>query len=256
MSTTQLIFRFSVDGILTDATSVVLRDPDNTFGVRRADTLAVLVLAGTAMVRTSAGTYAYSVTDPEPGLVYHYWVEAVYAGASYHFERQTAGSTPPVGSFVGRYTTQEQLTTYLHSLNLDEYADLDGDLLKDPGAIQQAIETAEATVDFHTAGPWSFPASTPAINAIVAAGIFEKWARRLAAYEVAEKRGRTNEGEGNQFQRLRDEAIEEMRMFREGDLLLPGTVPDNEPETGGEPGTWEMVDLERGGTCVLDEYGA
>ena len=70
MSTTSLIFRFKINGVLTDATSVVLSDSGATYGVRRKDTSAVVVAAGTAMTHGATGTYSYSFTDPEAGLTY------------------------------------------------------------------------------------------------------------------------------------------------------------------------------------------
>src|SRR5688572_14600986 len=90
MSTTTIGFNFKVNGVLTDATSVVLRDPGAAFGVRRKDTLAAVVASGTAVPRTSLGTYSYAFTDPAGGLAYNYWVEAVFSGATYRFEKETS----------------------------------------------------------------------------------------------------------------------------------------------------------------------
>ena len=91
MSTTTINFTFTVAGVPTDATSVVLRDAGNTFGVRRTDTGAAVVAAGTAMTRLSAGEYAHPFTDPAANLTYHYWVEAVHGGATHRLEGSVAG---------------------------------------------------------------------------------------------------------------------------------------------------------------------
>lgn len=91
MSNTTINFTFTVGNVPTDATSVVLRDAGNAFGVRRLDTLATVVPAGTAMTRVSTGVYAYTFADPEPNLTYHYWVEAVYGGATHRLEGTAAG---------------------------------------------------------------------------------------------------------------------------------------------------------------------
>ncbi len=80
MGTKTIEFRFEVGGTLTNVTSVVLRDPSNVYGVRRADTFAVVVPAGTALARTATGVYRYTFTEPAPGLNYTYWLEWVYLG--------------------------------------------------------------------------------------------------------------------------------------------------------------------------------
>ena len=91
MSNTTINFTFTVSNVPTDATSVVLRDAGNTFGVRRRDTLAAVVPAGTAMTHVATGVYAYTFADPEPNLTYHYWVEAVHGGATHRLEGTVAG---------------------------------------------------------------------------------------------------------------------------------------------------------------------
>lgn len=91
MSNTTINFTFTVGGVPTDATSVVLRDEAAVFGVRRTDTLATVVPAGTAMTHVSTGVYAYTFADPEPNLAYHYWVEAVHGGATHRLEGKVAG---------------------------------------------------------------------------------------------------------------------------------------------------------------------
>ena len=64
MSTTTLEFTFTVDGSPTDASAVVLRDPTSAYGVKRTDTDAVVVAAGTAMTHAGTGQYSYAFTDP------------------------------------------------------------------------------------------------------------------------------------------------------------------------------------------------
>ena len=97
MSDTTIDFTFTVNGVPTDATSVVLRDPGGTFGVRRADTLAIVVPAGTAMTRLSAGVYAHTFADPAPNLAYTYWVEAVHGGATHRLQGVVASGGASAG---------------------------------------------------------------------------------------------------------------------------------------------------------------
>ena len=96
MSTTTIVFRFNVNGAPANVTSAVLRDPTSAFGVRRTDTGATVVAAGTALTYQSLGTYAHAFTDPAAGLVYNYWVEAVYNAVTYRFEKNLSG--PPAST--------------------------------------------------------------------------------------------------------------------------------------------------------------
>lgn len=93
MSETIIQKAFRLGGVLTDMTSVVLRDPTNTFGLRRTDTLEVLVAAGAAFTHVSTGVYQFIVTDPAPNLTYNYWVEFVFAGETTRLEKFQSGST-------------------------------------------------------------------------------------------------------------------------------------------------------------------
>lgn len=90
MSTT-IRRRFKIDGILVDADAATLSDPTATYGVRRRDTGAVVVAAGTAMTRVSLGNYAYTFTDPEPGLDYEFYTRFEYAGEVYSFQDDIPG---------------------------------------------------------------------------------------------------------------------------------------------------------------------
>jgi hypothetical protein len=98
MSTKTVQFRFDVSGTLTDVTSVVLRDVTATFGLRRTDTLAVIVPAGTALTRLSVGLYALTFTEPAAGLNYEYVIEYVYGGNTRRLrqvlETTLGGGTP------------------------------------------------------------------------------------------------------------------------------------------------------------------
>jgi hypothetical protein len=80
MSNKQISFKHKVQGVLTDATSVVLRDATNTYGLRRVDTSAVIVASGTAFGHDGAGLYSTSFTGLVGGVNYQYAVEWVYAG--------------------------------------------------------------------------------------------------------------------------------------------------------------------------------
>lgn len=88
---------WKVEGVLTDATSVVLTDPAGTIGVKRNDTGAVIVAAGVVMTRISVGTYEYTFTEPALGLTYTAYEQVVYGGATHNFEVDIVGGSVVLG---------------------------------------------------------------------------------------------------------------------------------------------------------------
>jgi len=86
-----------VEGVLTDVISVVLTNEAGTIGVKRNDTGAVIVPAGTAMTRVSVGTYEYSFTEPALGLTYTAFQRVIYDGGTHYFEVDVVGSDVAAG---------------------------------------------------------------------------------------------------------------------------------------------------------------
>lgn len=123
MSTTTISFTFTVNNVPTDATSVVLRDAGAAFGVRRTDTSATVVAAGTAMTRLSAGVYAHAFTDPAANLIYHYWVEAVHGGATHRLEGNAAGGAAVGGHAYLTVAAGDSLAATLPALTAWSAAD-------------------------------------------------------------------------------------------------------------------------------------
>lgn len=121
MSTTSITKEFRVGGVLTDMTSVVMSEPNGTYGVKRNDNDAVVVADGTAMTKTSTGTYTLSFTDPALDLTYSAWVEWVFNGVTRRDETELAGTTtaeaaaeaPAAGTSLATLTgtdiTQDQI---------------------------------------------------------------------------------------------------------------------------------------------------
>ena len=93
MSTTTIHFTLRVGAILTNATSVVFRDPTGAYGVRRTDNLAIVVAAGQALTNVSVGNYEYTFTDPAQSLTYNYWVEFIYNNDTFRIEQDISGGT-------------------------------------------------------------------------------------------------------------------------------------------------------------------
>jgi|GEM_PF-2332145 len=99
MGSITIPIKWYVNDVLTNATSAKLSDPTGTYGVKRDDTDAVVVADGTAMTNVGAGLYRYTFTEPAEGLAYTAYVEIVYGGQTYHFERSVTGhqTAPTIG---------------------------------------------------------------------------------------------------------------------------------------------------------------
>lgn len=83
---TTLRLTTKIAGVLADVTAVTLSDKpaaqSPTYGVRRTDTSAVVVAAGTAVPKVSTGLYEYSFAATD-GVPYEYRMAAVYAGETF-----------------------------------------------------------------------------------------------------------------------------------------------------------------------------
>jgi len=89
MSYTTIRAEYRLDGVLTDPDAIVLSDSTAAYGVRRTDTLAAVVAAGTAMTRVSTGVYTHQFSDPAESLVYEFVVKATYDDVS-TYQSETA----------------------------------------------------------------------------------------------------------------------------------------------------------------------
>jgi hypothetical protein len=148
---------------------------------------------------------------------------------------------------AGDYIDDNDLGTFLGEYNLTLYADTDGDSARDVGAVQQAIDDAESDINLYAGGgpaltPLAFAGGTAAQQA-AARKTVEKWAKWLAAYYVAAKRGLSGV-EMERFAALRDRALSEIGWLRDGTLNLPGLTadPDDVPDQAGE---WVAVEVVR-----------
>lgn len=88
----KITFTTRIGGVLADVTAVTLSDPTGVYGVRRVDTGAVAVAAGTAMTRVSAGTYEHSF-GADAGAAYQYYIAWTYAGETHHIERSAVAAS-------------------------------------------------------------------------------------------------------------------------------------------------------------------
>ncbi|HUU98034.1 MAG TPA: phage head-tail connector protein [Phycisphaerae bacterium] len=89
----KIVKTFKVDGVATNMTSVKLSNYAATYGVKRNDTDAVVVVDATAMTNIGTGVYEYEFTDPADDLTYTYVLEYVYGGETYWIEGTLTGPT-------------------------------------------------------------------------------------------------------------------------------------------------------------------
>ncbi|GEM_PF-2290011 len=85
---TDLVLRIQADeeGLPPDA--VLLSSEDGTFGVRRKDTLEVIVADGAAMTQnaTDPTIWEYTISDAIVGVVYEWVAEVQFPASTHHFE--------------------------------------------------------------------------------------------------------------------------------------------------------------------------
>lgn len=162
-----------------------LSSPNASYGVNRMDTGAEVVADGTNFVHSGSGKYAYSFTEPSEGLVYRYYVEAIYDGVTYWLPRTTAYVASAVLA-IGRYTDSSLIEQKFGVDNVYKWLALDdGDEAVDFALrAYQFIANAEAEVDdLLRGGPCTVPFddSVPSLISQVATA--------LAANRMYEARG-------------------------------------------------------------------
>lgn len=146
MATRLIVKTWRVEGVLTDVTSAKLSDPTGTFGVRRNDTLAVIVPDGTNMLHGSTGVYEYSFEDVQD-VAYTAYVEFVYLGSTFHFEVDLAARAE-TGLMVASYSSLlDRVGHYLFGIRTGFTADQTDD-------IEDCIR--DGLHDVYMAHSWSF----------------------------------------------------------------------------------------------------
>jgi hypothetical protein len=137
---------FRVEGILTDVTTAKMSDPTGTYGIRRNDTLAVIVADGTNMIHSATGVYEFSFEDIQD-IAYTAYVEFVYLGSTFHFEVDIPARAE-TGTMVASYSMlTDRVGHFLHGIRTG----FDSDQLDN---IEQCIR--DGLHDVYSAHPWSF----------------------------------------------------------------------------------------------------
>jgi len=84
---------FKVEDVATDLDSIpTLSDEGATYGVKRNDTDAVIVIAGTSMTHERTGVYVYTFAEPADDLTYTAWIKWTYDGAINYLQVDITGS--------------------------------------------------------------------------------------------------------------------------------------------------------------------
>lgn len=126
-----------------DADAVVMADSANTFGVRRADTGAVVVVAGTAMVHVGVGQYSLTFVQPASNLTYLYSVKSTTTGVDTYF---SAIAVSVLGMPVCPYFTYNQfirrwgLTNVKVASNKDGKTNANAATVPDFAALQDSFD--------------------------------------------------------------------------------------------------------------------
>lgn len=133
-----------VNGVLTAADSApTLSDSAAVYGIKRLDTDAVVVAAGTALTNASTGTYSYTIASPVTGVTYRAALKAIVSGKTiYSTKERTSG-----GDAVGYYATYENMATRLDS-NVDAYSNVEGNgTAPDYDRLTHVLEDADREID-------------------------------------------------------------------------------------------------------------
>lgn len=199
---TLIPFTWTIDGTLTNATSVVMSDPTNTYGLKRTDTDAILVANNTALTNVSPGVYQYNLTDPEDGLSYDYWIKVTYSGQTYHFNLQGSGDDVPesveLSSIV--FTSRNEIERLYSTLAVNLRSD-DLSAANQTNMFNDLVNAATSTVASYTLRYYN---NIDLVNS--------SWVRRratiIAAYYLSMRRAN-----GTQFGLEYQRVIEELEKF-------------------------------------------
>ena len=122
----KIVFVNNQAGVPTDATSVVFEDADASYGILEKATLTTVLAAGTAIPKTSTGTYKYDFSGESwysTSKEYEFFIKVVALSATYHLR-----------GFIDKQPEAETTPSALSSYRLtyDEIRQVVGDLTYDP----------------------------------------------------------------------------------------------------------------------------
>lgn len=99
--TREIVVNLSSSGTPITGATVTLSNAGATYGIRRADTLAVIVNAGAAVAHAGGGRYVYAFASAVPGIAYEVTAKVVLPGGStYYVNRDLAASSTRLVTFA------------------------------------------------------------------------------------------------------------------------------------------------------------
>jgi hypothetical protein len=137
---------FKVGGVLTNADSAKLSDPTATFGIRRNDTLEVVVADGTAMNNTSTGVYQYTFAALA-NVAYTAYIEFVFDGDTIFVEFAIPAVSDDFGMVSSYNSLRERIGKYLYGIRTGFAGEQENE-------IEDCIH--DGLHDVYTAHAWSF----------------------------------------------------------------------------------------------------
>lgn len=109
------------DGVLVDASSVVLSDITGTYGIRVKETGVVTIAAGTATVNESTGVYTYDIDALDTDTVYEYVFKITRSSGDIEY---VEGEIEELANAGEAYATTEEAQAYFNGrLNTDAWDD-------------------------------------------------------------------------------------------------------------------------------------
>lgn len=208
----QLRVKLRVDGAGVTPTSVTLSDESATYGIRRTDTNAAIVAAGTAMTAGALGEYSYSFIDiGSPS--YEYRVKVVYLTTTYYFGGIISGDTTGIISVLpssGHYTSEAEIARLLGEFAVDLLLE---DNQNTSATWSNILTDIDETISMYV-GQFYDPSTLYSNN----------WVRRratiLGANALSGRRG------NNPLYLTRTERVyDELNSIRDGRYHIPGGVP-------------------------------
>lgn len=214
MAITTLSFVARINGALVDVDAITLADQTDDYGVRRLDNLDLVVAKDTVIPRISLGNYAYSFTDPEPGLTYEYTVKVVYSNTTYYFNRRTSSadvtntiSIPTYSHYSSQAEVYRLLGEYAVELMFDDYSGDDKGYMWD-----DLLEDVDETIKMYVMQHYD-PDTLYSVD----------WVRRratvLAANIISQRRGNAE-----LYHSRKERVYEELESVRNGHHRIPGAV--------------------------------
>jgi hypothetical protein len=194
---------FKVGSTPTNVTSAKLSDPTGTFGIKRNDTSATVVVDGTNMTNSATGVYEYTFSA-EYGVAYTAYIEFVYDGDTIYIEFDLPAVSDDFGMVASYNSLLERVGHELFGIRSGFTADQLVDILQCIRDGLHYVYTAhdwsffKPVEDITTTAPYATGTVTIAAGVVtLTGGTFPSWAAdgilkvSNSYYSVASRGGNT-----------------------------------------------------------------